>query len=139
VESAIKRETAERRAGLLEGLLRDLLDGKEIPSEGPKGLPDYEWGAIKRTEVELKRLRGAEDVGKANAQKASELKALESELKTKREKVERQLQLIHNVLADPSAIDRVEDHDDTFARGNLDNLKRLAQAASQLPDEATRK
>jgi hypothetical protein len=139
VQRTIRIELVEHRTRLVEGLLGDLLKGKEIPSERPAEVPDHEWDSIMRLQEGLQRLRTADDVGKANAKKESELKALESELRAKREKVERQLQLIHDALTDPGAIARVEDYDDTFAKGNLDNLKKLAQAASQPRDGAARK
>ncbi len=124
---------------LMEGLLGNSLNGKEIPSERPAELPNHDWDAVRRIQAGIQRLRGAEDAGRTNAQKASELKALESEVEAKREKVERQLRLIHDVLTDPSAIDRVEEYDGTFAKGNLENLARLARAVSQPQGSGTRK
>ncbi len=138
VRDATNRERAERCAKLMEGLLGGLLEGNAIPTEKPTELPDHEWIAIRRIQKELQCLRGIEEVGRANEQKALELKARESELKAKHEKVDRQLQFIHKILTDPSSIDRVEDYDDTFSKGNFDNLKRLA-SASQPPDGVTRK
>jgi hypothetical protein len=139
VQRAVKRELAERRAILVEGLLEDLLEGKEIPSKGPAELLDQQLGAIRRIQAGLNRLRDAEDVSRQNAEKASELKALEGELIAKREKVERQLKLIHEVLTDPNGIDRIEDSNDLFAPGNFDNLKKLVQMASKPQDGAMRK
>jgi len=69
-------------------------------------------------------------------------KNVELELKTSRqltdisvarEHVDAQLALIHDVLSDPTAVDRIEAHNDKFAPGNFANLRRLAEIAHKSP------
>ena len=41
-------------------------------------------------------------------------------------KLEKQLKIIHEVLEDPTTVDRIEDYSNPFNRGNFENLKTIA-------------
>lgn len=49
----------------------------------------------------------------------------ESKLKLKIEKVSKQLAFINSFLDSPDAIDRIEDYEDLFSKGNYKNLKKI--------------
>ena len=42
-------------------------------------------------------------------------------------KIERQLDIIHNVLTDPGSVDRIEDYSNVFSPGNFENLRLLSE------------
>ena len=44
-----------------------------------------------------------------------------------KDKIEKQLVFINELLENPNRINRVEDYDNTFSKGNLDNLKKVAE------------
>ena len=49
----------------------------------------------------------------------------ESKLKLKIEKVSKQLAFINSFLDSPDAIDRIEDYEALFSKGNYKNLKKI--------------
>ena len=51
-----------------------------------------------------------------------------SELK---QKIEKQLRIVHEFIADPTVVDRIEEYDDIFSPGNFENLKRLSQSLKE--------
>ncbi len=57
--------------------------------------------------------------------KLQKMNSEESKLKLKIEKVSKQLDFINSFLDSPDTIDRVEDYDDLFSKGNYENLKKL--------------
>ncbi len=58
---------------------------------------------------------------------SSNLISERAEVRTQKEKIERQLQFINDLLSDPSSIDRIEEYDNTFAAGNYENLREVAR------------
>ncbi len=49
--------------------------------------------------------------------------------------IEQQLKIVHEVLCDPSAVERIENYSDVFAAGNFRNLKRIAELLSASAQE----
>gem|GEM_PF-2618609 len=78
-------------------------------TDKPEGFTEEEWGKLLKL--------------KENIVGLLEEKIYVNEL---REKIQRQLNIIHEFLSDPRILDRIEDYDNTFAPGNFENLKRLA-------------
>lgn len=59
--------------------------------------------------------------------KSGELEKEEKNVIALKQKIERQLKIIHEFISDPTVIDRIEEYNNVFAPGNFENLKRLAQ------------
>ncbi len=59
--------------------------------------------------------------------KQYEINAEDLKLKSKIEKVSKQLDFINSFLDSPNAIDRIEDYEDLFAKGNYENLRKLKE------------
>lgn len=92
----------------------------------PEWLEDADFAVIKRVAQMEKDASTARN--EATQMQTAALRE-RAEISALKERLEWQLQTIHNVLTDPSAADRVEEYHDRFAPGNLANLKRLAQAS----------
>lgn len=63
--------------------------------------------------------------------KGDELEGEEKNIKELKQKIERQLKIIHEFIGDSTVIDRIEEYDNVFAPGNFDNLKKLAQSLKE--------
>lgn len=119
----LKFENLEKQTNLNNALrdeLNNLLFGNEL-AEKPGELPADTWERLKRIE---------KDIFKKSEQIESDLIELEKiELETLplKEKLDKQLKIIHEVLNDPTAIDRIEDYSNPFSIGNFENLKIVAQ------------
>ncbi len=116
-EKLYKRKTENDLLG--EGF-RNILYGDEL-KEKPDELSTDTWERLKRIETEIfKKSKQIET-------DLIELEKIESETLPLKEKLDKQLKIIHEVLNDPTAIDRIEDYANPFNKGNFDNLKRIAQ------------
>jgi len=99
---------------------RKILWGEPL-LEKPERLSADEWERLKKVEMSV--------FEKSEQTKKDLLKIsrIESEILPLKEKLDKQLKIIHEVLNDPTAIDRIEDYANPFNKGNFDNLKRIAQ------------
>lgn len=111
---------------------------QKIEDTKPQTLSQQNWETIKKVEEQF--LRFEEDKEKhahvleeaiktSRESKEKHTHALEEAIKTSnlKQKVTNQLELINKILSDPTTINRIEDHNDTFAPGNLANLRRVAE------------
>lgn len=104
-----------------------LLDNSELDLEKPDCLDDLDWSRLQQIEELVKNLQELETRNKdiesryydvtLEGQRISQLKCI----------VEGQLRFINELIQDPSVIDRVESYDITFAKGNFENLRKMAQ------------
>lgn len=102
------------KAHSIEKLLNSPVEGidkLEIPESVEKSF----WNSI----IEY-RTKNAELNDKLQEVNKEELK-----LKVKIEKVLRQLTFINTILDSPDEIDRIEDYEDLFSKGNYENLRRI--------------
>jgi len=108
-------------------LLRSLLGEEGIGTEKPDALSNSEWEQLKALEERVAVLREVEAMREEIQCESSELATERSGVSLLRQKIERQLDIVNSLLDDPTVIDRIESYDDTFAPGNLDNLRKIAQ------------
>jgi hypothetical protein len=110
---------------------------KFLDSERPAWLSDEDYEmlhSIAENTLELKRRaeelnRVQEEVEarhKENDAQASKLEDEKEALLANKDKIERQLRIIHDLLTDPPSLERLEDYNNVFAPGNFDNLKKVA-------------
>lgn len=80
-----------------------------------------DWEELKKINSEIKEI--LED----------RKKAVEDKIKFEnlKEKVEAQLDIIDKLLNDPSFIDKIEDYNNCFAKGNFDNIKKSQQSSTK--------
>ncbi len=138
VRELVSRKSAEARANRLIAILQKLLTSRTISDAKPADIEQHVWEDLKRLETDFSRLRDMEYTAQSTSLLEAELAAKEATLQASTEKVKRQLQIIHDVLNDPSAIDRVEEYDDAFAKGNLENLKKLLTLGSKRRRDSTK-
>lgn len=104
-----------------------------LDNSQPEWLREEDYKRYKRTAIntiELDQKRDKRE--KELEQLAKDRQSLEKDRKMYNrvtKKAVRQLEIINGVLADESVVDKIEDYEDVFAPGNLENLRRLARAA----------
>jgi hypothetical protein len=108
--------------GLLWAFESILIQGPLSPSK-PEKVTDEEWQKILKIDSEFRACKQGE-------KKLAEDKIRVSTLKTK---IERQLEIIHNLLVDPGSIDRIEDYSNVFSPGNFENLRLLSKHLKASP------
>lgn len=128
-ELASDTEKTRALMQLLDGLL---LDRKIIGTDKPDLLTDREWEKLKKFEEQMEIVSDVECRAKEIQVESSRIAAEKDEVCFLKERVERQLNIIHDLLSDPSRIDRIESYDDTFAPGNLENLRRVAKVLDEI-------
>lgn len=90
----------------------------------PTWMSDREFEAIKEFIEKSEQLdQQSAELRKQQLAAASEMQSATGHAKM----VENQLKIIHEALSDPTAIDRIESYNGTFAPGNLANLARLCK------------
>jgi len=100
--------------------LNNVLFGNELKNK-PEELSIDKWERLKRIET---------DIYKKSAQiekDLNELEQIQTEILPLKEKLDKQLKIINEVLNDSNAIDRIEDYVNPFNKGNFENLKIIAQ------------
>jgi hypothetical protein len=113
------------------GLFTQLLKRQPIGEEKPMEIDDWEWEQIKGIETLLTSLSNIETLAKQNKSAALGIAEDKTQISRMKDKLERQLHFIDELLRDPTIIDRVEEHDNTFAVGNWANLQKVAQLLSK--------
>jgi hypothetical protein len=112
-------------------LLDILLRQGSLGGDKPDYLADQDWDKLNLLEESIGKLKDAEKMRRENILESSRLAAANGEISLLRQKIEDQLSIIHQVLTDPSVMDRIETYNDTFARGNFENLKRVADLLNE--------
>jgi hypothetical protein len=103
-----------------------LLSQKALGEEKPAEIEDFRWTHLKCLETQLNRLYQVDELAEKNQREAQAIADEKPQVLARREKIERQLSFINELLDDPTRANRVEEYDDTFAPGNLANLKKVA-------------
>ena len=102
------------KAHTIEKLLNSPVEGidkLEIPESVEKSF----WNSIIEYRTKKNELNN----------KLQEVNNEELKLKVKIEKVLKQLDFINTILDSPNEIDRIEDYEDLFSKGNYDNLRKI--------------
>jgi hypothetical protein len=89
--------------------------------EKPEILESEIWEMLKKIDNQI--IKYSEKVEKD----LIELKRVKLETIPLKEKLDKQLKIIHEVLNDPLSIDRIEDYANPFSKGNFENLKLIAE------------
>ncbi|MDP8227570.1 MAG: hypothetical protein P9L89_08030 [Candidatus Celaenobacter polaris] len=124
-EAYIALDKSIRKNESLSNALNSIVNFTSL-KEQPDTLDSSEWNNI----IELERkiatasMKIEEDKLKleSNEQKTNELK----------DKVLKQLSIIDNVIIDPESIDKIEDYDNPFSKGNFANLKQIRDLSIKL-------
>lgn len=117
-----RREAAEAflgAAALLHSLLH-IVKKRSLPEKKPDFLSEEKWKELAIIAEEFEKLKNL-------SERESFLKDEVSDTMKLKSKIEKQLDIIHNMLSDPRSLDRIEDYSNTFAPGNFDNLRRIAK------------
>ena len=101
-----------------------------LGNDKPDALTENDWDWLGRIEAKLCELDEIEKKQSTLERDAMQLEAAKKNTQSLRQRVEKQLAVIHQALADPSSLGRMEDYDDTFAPGNLANLRKVVEALS---------
>jgi len=131
IQAERQRYVLKDQFELLYKLTNDAINSGSFPASKPNGLDELQWASLLILGEQLKKCKLEESVALENSDMAAFLTQKEHDLQSKYDIIDRQLKFIHDVLNDPTAVDRVEAHDTTFSRGNLDNLKKMALAISR--------
>ena len=111
-------------------LLDSVVQQNPIGETKPDKINDSQWVQLKRLEKSAEQLKDVESMGKRNSEESSKVAAEVQRVSALRDKIERQLRIIQEILSDPTTIDRIEKYDDSFAPGNLENLRKVAMLLS---------
>jgi hypothetical protein len=125
LEKFKRLQTLQKKHEAMESNWQKILSNKEVDSVSTV-LSDMELEKFKTIQMEIFR---ESDKIKANLLELAEQK---SELGPLKEKLEKQLDLIHEALNDEAILDRIEDYSNPFSEGNFNNLKKLAQLNAKL-------
>ncbi len=119
----------ERRHAVALQVFETIAVGRPLPASKPDALSEDDWESISA-------------LAKSTSEKNSELRQLECKVRkdaitvsADRDRVSRQLHIIHEVLSDPTAVDRLEHFENPFAPGNFTNLRRIARYLAELAKE----
>ncbi|PGT13767.1 hypothetical protein COD05_01320 [Bacillus cereus] len=92
---------------------------------------------LKRIQQKALNYRDAQKLYDENQQKNALLNQTENEYVQKQQEldgimkvVKRQLEVINELLCDPKSIERIEEYDNPFAKGNFENLQKVADMLS---------
>lgn len=92
---------------------------------------DYNW----RKQI-AERILNVSDRDRANLIENSRLIKEAEELAKVKEKVLKQLAILHQLLVDPTSIDRIESYDNPFASGNFEVLKKISNLLGSIENRA---
>ena len=105
---------------LLLQILREMFYWDSLPNK-PENIGTEDWGEIEEL---YNRIIQRKQEATENLLEANELKA---EFLPLTEKVTKQLEIIDNLLSDPKSIEKIEDYDNPFAKGNWENLQKISR------------
>ncbi|TWI56088.1 PCRF domain-containing protein [Halalkalibacter nanhaiisediminis] len=121
-----KQEEIKKQFEIISKALSNL----QLPESKPTFISDYNWGNLKEY---IQRSEKVKSIQEELTEKERLLIDRESLLTNEKEEVDRlkvkietQLNIINNLINEPSSIYRIEEYSNPFAVGNMENLKRLA-------------
>lgn len=127
--NALRKESeALIRADTLLCLLWNIVYRAALPETKPDMLTEKEWNDMLKIAQSFKQM---EEDHKTSIKELQNACTVKTEAEKLREKIEKQLTIIHNVLNDPKSIDRIEEYSNVFAPGNFDNLRKISLLLSQ--------
>jgi len=101
----------------------------------PEWLKDEDYARFRQSaEMTLEVAHSKEDCRKKEAlleEQQARVSAMSQELSEKLARINSQLEILNEVLTDPTVLDRIEDYNNAFAPGNFENLRRIAQLIKQ--------
>lgn len=120
------REEAEAfiKADALSLILWDIIYNKALPVTKPAIFTEEEWIQVISISQRFKKM---DEDHQASMEEQKIARAEKEETEKLKEKIEKQLGVINDILIDPASIDRIEDYSNVFAPGNFDNLKKISQ------------
>ena len=86
----------------------------------PESLTDIEWGHLQNLETKISTV--AIEIEKER----EELNCDKMEHEKLKDKILRQLRIVDNVLSSPESINKIEEYDNPFSKGNFENIQRVA-------------
>jgi hypothetical protein len=125
----------EDRTNILYGLITEFVKSQTLPETKPNSITVAEWEWLIMLQAMLAKSRRLLDRENEIEQAAQRGAATQAQIKAQQARVEKQLQIIHEALTDPTSLDRIEDYNDALSVGNLANLRIVAQT---LKDTAKR-
>jgi hypothetical protein len=113
---------------IIQNSLKTILDRIPLSDSMIKELPETDKEKLKQisssiveTEKEIKK-------------KENELNELSLHTESLKSKIEKQLNIIHEFIQDPTVIERMEDYSNVFAPGNFKNLLKIAEFRKKTAD-----
>ena len=123
-----KEAEALIRADTLSLLLWDIVYNKALPETKPEIFTEKEWNEVLEIAQRFKKM---EEDHRTSMKEQETARIEKTETEKLKEKIEKQLNIIHNILNDPKSIDRIEDYSNVFAPGNFDNLRKISLLLSK--------
>lgn len=121
-EQTIKLENQVKDYDSLIETTSNIVKGNKIPSNKPKNIDNSIWYDLERIYSSIQYIQNNEE----------RFKEIEEGAKPLFEKAEKQLEIIHLALTDPSALNRIEEYSNVFAPGNFENLKKVVEVHTYL-------
>lgn len=115
-KKTVNLDTLTQKYDKLLHIVKSILTQASFDRDKPKVLTEDEWQDL---------LRISDEFGEYKS-RVKTLASDEIQVSTLKVKIERQLDIIHNLLIDPSSVARIEDYSNVFAPGNFENLKLLS-------------
>ncbi|MBI4849633.1 MAG: hypothetical protein HY808_13870 [Nitrospirae bacterium] len=123
---SIELDSLKQKYIYLFTTLKNIINQRSLESKKPDVISEEEWNKLVEIEKDIRIL------SEENRKKDIELSAEKNNVQSLKEKIERQLNIIHEFLNDPSVINRIEEYNNVFAPGNFENLQRLASTINNL-------
>lgn len=105
-----------------------------ISSERPNWINEGAYNVLARYLEEKFKLNGLidknEEIRKMQEEKDKELMTEINCVKELKDKITCQLTIINSLLSDPTSIERIEDYNNVFAKGNFENLVKISKLMS---------
>lgn len=106
-------------------LINRLIEEVSLPDVKPNEIGNEEWQELKL--LEEKMVFQLQENNELKDKLRDEKQILENNIT----RVQKQLEIIHEFLSDSSVLDRIEDYNNVFAKGNFENLRRIANYLSR--------
>lgn len=120
-------------------IISKALSKLQLPESKPTFVSDYNWEILKDYTQSAEKVKSIQDELTEKERLLNDKESLltneKQDLNTLKEKIETQLEIINNLLIDPSSIYRIEEYSNPFALGNMENLKMLADLLTKHKSE----
>lgn len=116
------------RNAIIQNSLKTILDRNPLSNSIINQLPETDKEKLKQLSS------GIVEAEKEIKKKENELNELAVHTESIKSKIEKQLNIIHEFIEDPTVLERLEDYSNAFAPGNFKNLLKLAEFRKKLND-----